>query len=111
VCYKITLHSVVYLGIFKIFYFLNYVFFKERAKYCLVEPEISYRSSVFIYELDLLYYPHFDVISIEDPKENTFNIFLGKCLYFYMTVKAYLKLCCDSHHSTNFVFNYELKML
>ena len=45
-------------------------FVMERTKSCLTEPGISYRSSVFIYELDLLYHLHFDVISTEDHKKH-----------------------------------------
>jgi len=48
----------------------------ERAKLFLTEPGKSYRSSVFSYELDLLYRLHFNVIRSEDPKENIFNKFL-----------------------------------
>ena len=76
----------------------------ERAKSCLTEPETSYRSSILIYKLDLLYHLHFNVIMTEDHKENIFNIFIEKCFLFYTTVKAYLKLCCDSPHSTKFIY-------
>lgn len=46
-----------------------------------------------------------------DHKENIFKIFIEKCLLFYTTVKAYLKLRCDLPHSTKYIFNYELKIL
>jgi hypothetical protein len=85
--------------------FQNIILFKirfvlERAKPYLTEPRNSSRFSVFIYELNLLYHLHFNVIMAEDHKENIFNYFLKMYIILY---DSYLKLCCASPHSTKYI--------